>query len=279
MKIKVVTDSVSDIPEQLVDEFDIEVVPLRVNFGAVSYKDGVDITTEDFFKKLESSKKLPTTSQVNPGEFKDVFEKYLDSYDHIICITMSSEMSGTFKAANIAKEFLETDKITILDSKAISFGYGLIVLNTAKRVQEGMALEEILKKAAYDIEHLENIFVVDTLEYLKKGGRLSPGKAFMGKLLKVKPILTIEEGKLKAVDKVRGRKKAVQWVLEYIKKSTYDLSDTTIGFFHAVDKDYMNFLEQEVEKENEIGEIIYSEVGCVVGTHSGPGCIAMVFIK
>ncbi len=279
MKIKIITDSVSDIPKKIQKDLNIDVVSLSVNFGNDTYFDGVDLSNEEFFKKLKNSDKLPTTSQVSPGEFKKVFEQNLKEYDQIICITMSKKMSGTYEAAGIAKELLSTDNIEIIDSKAISFGYGLIVIDAARNVQNGLEYNEIIKNINYNVENLVNLFIVDTLEYLQKGGRLSATEAIIGNVLKIKPILTIKDGKLTSLDKVRGRKKAMNYIFEYLEDNKYDFKDKTIGFFHAEDEKYLESFISEIENRHEVGEILISNVGAVVGTHSGPGCIAITFIK
>ncbi|HKL41151.1 MAG TPA: DegV family protein [Clostridia bacterium] len=280
MQIKIITDSVADIPKDLARELDITVVPLSVHFGSASYRDGVDLTTDEFFEKLSKSNRLPTTSQVNPGEFKKVFEECLEKYDHIICVTMSEAMSGTYKAANIAKEFIGTEKIDVFDSKAISFGFGLVVIEAARSVKNGKTLQEIRTSIRYNIDNLENLFIVDTLEYLKKGGRLSTAEAFVGNVLKIKPVITINnEGKLESIDKIRGRKRVINYFVDYINKNGYDLKGKTVGLFHAVDREYLEKLITVIKEEFDVKEIIQSEVGTVVGTHSGPGCLAMVFIK
>lgn len=279
MRIKIITDSVADIPKNIAEKLDITVVPLSVNFGSESYRDGVDLSTDDFFYKLSKCERLPTTSQVNPGEFKTVFEDNLQEYDHLICITMSKAMSGTYKAANIAKEFIGTENIDIFDSKAISFGFGLVVIEAARSVQNGEGLGQIRKSIRYNIENLENLFIVDTLKYLKKGGRLSTTEAFVGNVLKIKPVITINDGKLESIDKIRGRKRVINYFVDHVKKNGYDLSNKTVGLFHAVDDEYLEKLITEMKDQFDIKEIIQSEVGTVVGTHSGPGCLAMVFIK
>lgn len=279
MKIKIIADSVSDIPKEIAKNLDIEILPLSVNFGSEMYLDGIDLTTKEFFDKLKKCKKLPTTSQVNVGTLTKSFEENLKEYDRIIFISMSSKMSGTYKAANIAKNFLETDKIDIFDSKAISFGFGLVVIRAARNLRDGMKYEEIVENINYDIENLQNLFIVDTLEYLKKGGRLSTTEAFIGNVLKLKPIVTIVDGELKAIDKVRGRKKALSFIKNYLNKNNMNLNNKTVGFFHADDEKHMESFINKIEEEYDFGEILISEVGSVVGAHAGPGCIALVFIK
>jgi len=279
MRIKIITDSVSDIPKDIAQALDITVLPLSVHFGGISYKDGIDLTTDEFFDKLSKCDRLPTTSQVNPGEFRSAFEEHLQDYDHLICITMSEIMSGTYKAANSAKELIGTERIDIFDSKAISFGFGLVVIEAARSVQKGDTLDQVRESIQYNIENLENLFIVDTLEYLKKGGRLSTAEAFVGNVLKIKPVITINNGKLESIDKIRGRKRVINYFIDYLNENEYDLTDKTVGLFHAVNHEYLQKLIVEIKEKFDVKEIIQSEVGTVVGTHSGPGCLAMVFIK
>lgn len=277
MSIRILTDSVSDLPESYQKQYNIEVLPLMVNFENESFRDGIDLKTEEFFKKLKEASKLPTTSQVNPGTFIETFERIVAAGDEAVVILMSSDMSGTYNAALSAVDYVGTDKISVIDSRAISFGYGLLVLEAARMAERGENREAIVKEISLQVNQMVNLFVVDTLEYLQKGGRLSAGEAFIGNLLSIKPIITIEDGKLKSLDKVRGRKKAVKWILDYLENEKIDLSDKTVGFFHADDEEHMEEFIQEITQKHTPKEIIKSTVGTVVGTHSGPGCVAISF--
>lgn len=279
MRIKLIVDSVSDIPKKLCDELNIRVVPLSVNFYDGTYKDGVDLTTDEFFEKLSKSDKLPTTSQVNPGEFIKVFDEELKNYDHLIVMTLSSKMSGTYSAAVTAKEYLDAESITIVDSMGVSFGYGIIAVEIANMIQNGDSLKNIIDRLEYSINNSVNLFVVDTLDYLLKGGRLSAAEAFIGTLLKVKPILTMKDGTLTSLDKVRGRKKIEKWLFDYLDTNNLDLNEKSVGIFHAVDEDFMNELINLMRLKYPSIKIIESEVGAVVGTHSGPGAIGVSFVK
>lgn len=279
MRIKLIVDSVSDIPKKICEELNIRVVPLSVNFSDGTYKDGIDLTTDQFFEKLAKSEKLPTTSQVNPGEFIEVFDEELKNYDHLIVMTLSSKMSGTYSAAVTAKEYLDVSNITVFDSKGVSFGYGIIAVEIAKMIQSGETLETINNRIEYCINNSVNLFILDTLDYLLKGGRLSAAEAFLGTLLKVKPILTMKDGSLTSLDKVRGRKKIEKWLLDYMDSHEIDLSGKSVGIFHALDSDFMNELINLMKLKYPSINIIESEVGTVVGTHSGPGAIGVSFVK
>lgn len=281
MSIKIIADSVSDIPKDIREALDIEIVPLEVNFAGHSYKDCVELESKDFFEKLRKADKLPTTSQVNPGTFIEVFKKHLEHGDEVILITLSSKLSGTYSAAVTAKGFLEEDedKITIIDSESVSLGYGIMVIEAAEMLKMGASKEEVISKVNSRKGGIENIFVFDTLTYLHKGGRLSAGEAMIGGLLNIKPILSIEHGELKAVDKVRGRKKTIQWVIDRMKASGLDFEEKKVAIYHADDYEYMMEFKNKIELELKVKNWIIGEVGAVVGTHSGPGCVAISYVS
>lgn len=279
MSLKVIVDSVSDIPHSVAEELGIIIVPLHVNFEDASYKDGQDLDSKAFFRRVEEAGKLPTTAQVTPGEFIEVFKREMAQGHDLIVITMSARMSGTYNAARTAIAFLETDRISLFDSKAVTFGYGLIAVLAARMVRDGAARDAVCREVAYMVEHQESRFIVDTLDYLRRGGRLTVGEAFIGGLLNIKPILKVVDGVLLAEDKVRGRKRAIRYVCDWLERENIDLSGKTIGLYHADDREHMNEFETALRQQFKIGEVIYSEVGSVVGTHSGPGCIAISFIR
>jgi len=280
MGVVIIADSVSDIPNGLSNSLGIEIVPLVVNFSHGSYKDGIELDSKGFFKMLSETSKLPTTSQVNPGDFIEAFKEHLEAGNDIICVTLSSKLSGTYSAAVTAKEFLEAeDRIIVIDSKSVSLGYGLMVIEAAQMLQKNASKKELVEKINSRIDHIENIFIFDTLTYLHKGGRLSAGEAVIGGLLNIKPIITIEDGELKSIDKVRGRKKTIQWVVNKMKASGIDFSRTSVALYHADDYDYMMEFKSKIDEELNVKEWILGEVGAVVGTHSGPGCVAISYVS
>ncbi|SKC75545.1 DegV family protein [Maledivibacter halophilus] len=278
MGIKIITDSVADIPKEIVNKLGIKVLPLTVNFEDGSFKDGIDITKEEFYEKLSRCKKLPTTSQISPGDFIEVFRPLVDDGDYIIAILMSSKLSGTYNSAIAAKDYLKGKNITIIDSKLVTFPQGLLVVEAARMVLKGYGETEIIDKVLYMRENMKCKFIIDDIEYLKKGGRLTPSQALIGKLLNIKPILTMNNGSLIYEDKVRGKKKAIKWVINWIRKNNYNLKETTVGLFHSDNYEFLMDLREEVVKNNDINEIIESKTGAVVGTHAGPGCIAIAFV-
>lgn len=279
-KIKIITDSVSDIPSQYIDEYDIEVVPLTINFENESYKDKVDITVHEFYKKMDESAKLPTTSQVTPMEFLNTYKKFQDDYDYLIVITLSSKLSGTYQSAITAMQLAEIeDKVIVVDSKGITLGQGLIVLEAAKMVKNGKSKDEIIERLNELIDKLEYIIVVDSLENLKKLGRISATKAFLGEKLKIKPVITMKDGYIVQMDKIRGRKKVIKWIIEKMKSDIVNLKNKTIGINYARNEEFGIELVNTIKENFDVGEIVFGEVGCTVAIFAGTGALAVYYEK
>jgi DegV family protein with EDD domain len=279
MGIKILTDSVADVPDKLVEELGIEVMPLTVNFEDGSYRDGIEITKDQFYVKLSKAQKLPTTSQITPGEFINVFEAFTKEGNEVIAILMSARLSGTYNSAVVAKDYLDKENITIIDSEYVTFPQGLIVIEAARMALKGYSKSEIIDRVNYMKKNMQCKFIIEEIEYLKKGGRLTPSQALIGKLLNIKPILTMKDGELIYDNKVRGKKKAIKWVINWIDKNNYYLEEKTVGLFHSNSYDFLMDLRKELTSSIDINEIIETKVGAVVGTHAGPGCIAIAFVK
>ncbi|MCK9218071.1 MAG: DegV family protein [Firmicutes bacterium] len=276
-KIKIITDSTSDIPRNIIEKYDITVLPLTVLFGEEEYKDWVDITPSDFFKRMRETEKLPTTSMVTPNEFSKAYETYLKEYDEIISIHLSSNASGTYNSALLAKEMTNKDKIFVIDTKNYTYGYGQFVVEAAKMASDEKSSSEIIEKLKYFNENLKTLFVVDTLEYLKKGGRLSATKATIGTLLNLKPILTVKEGKIIAIDKARGFKKALKRIAEIIQEEGSDLKDQIlkVKVGHADNYEHLEIFKNVLEENFGKCQFEEFEVGCVIGVYCGPGTVVI----
>jgi len=279
MSIKIVTDSTCDLPKDLIEKHNIKVVPLSVNFGEESYLDGIEISNKEFYEKLRNSDKLPTTSQVNPGEFVGVFNEILNSGDEVLGIFLAREFSGTFHSAEIAKDIIKSDKIHLMDSRGVTGALAAVVLAAADLTKRGLSIESIKLRLEEHIRNSKSIIIVDTLEYLVKGGRISKAQGAIGSMLSVKPILKIEDGKLERLAKVRGRKKGIKWIIEWIKDNRFDLSDKRVFILDTDDPDFHESIKKAIKENFQVGEIIDIEVGAVVGTHGGPGCGGICFIN
>ncbi|AFK86742.1 MULTISPECIES: DegV family protein [Thermoanaerobacterium] len=275
-KIAIVTDSVSDIPDDIVKLYDIYVVPLTVDIDGIYYKDGVDIKKDEFYDLINSGK-MPNTSQVSPIEFMDVFSDLLKSYDEIICILMSSKLSGTYQSALLAKDNLKNQNITVIDSKNFSLGEGFIVIEAAKMACNGSTSDEIIAKVIDMIPKISYTMIFDSLDYLYKGGRLKKTQAILGSILNIKPILVNNDGELEIKDKVRGRKNAIKWIINYMKDTKIDFTKKEIGLLHTDREEFMLEIENAIRNEFGATNFIKNRAGCTVGVHAGPSAVGIFF--
>lgn len=275
MSIKIVTDSTSDLPENLVKEFGVSIVPLKVLFGEEVYRDRFDFTNKEFYAKMASHKDLPKTAQVNPGEFIEEFTKHKNNGDEILGIFISSKLSGTYSSAVMAKEELGKDGIYLIDSESASFGLGLLVVEAARMIAQGKSAQEIASKLEEQKKQVQFYGVINNLENLKKGGRLSSSSAFAGSLLGIKPIISLKEGSVALVGKARGQKRAFNWVLDDAKKNHVDFNNKTVCLAHASSPQEMAEFKEIILKEYTPKEIIEFEIGSVIGTHTGAGCVGI----
>ncbi len=276
--IQIIIDSMIDMPEDILDKYNIIVMPLTIIFGDEEYKDGVDLTDTQFYEKLSKSKDLPKTSQISPSTFIEVFREVLDKRKKILCINGSSRASGTFQSAVVAKKSLESDEIEVFDTMALSLGAGIFVYEAAKMVSEGKGLKEIIERLNAIKMRVDHIFTVDTLEYLKKGGRLNPMKATIATMLNIKPILTVVDGLVEPLDRVRGRKKVIGKMIELAKERGKTFEDKVVGISHVDCKDMLDLLKEQVTRDLKPKEIIIAGIGCTIGTHAGPGTLAIFYI-
>ena len=277
MGIKIFTDSICDVPDEYVERYGIRVMPLTVNFGDESFKDGIDLTLIEFLAMLEKSEVLPTTSQVPPAEFFKAYREEIALGNKVISIHGSSQLSGTYNSAVMAKEQIGEPDIHIIDSMGVSLGAGMLVIKAARLVEEGLEAIEIVKEIEASKQKMKYFFILDTLKYLQKGGRLSISASMLGSILNIKPILTVVNGKLELSEKSRGIKKAIYSLLNTIKENGWSLDGKIVGINHIADPEHMRMLAEELKKEYCIKEIIRGEVGSVVATHGGPGAVAVHF--
>lgn len=277
MGIRIMTDSMCDVPEVYINKYNIKVMPLTVHFGEESFRDGVDITMEEFHKRLEKAGALPTTSQVPPLEFLNAYREMVSAGDTVISIHGSSVMSGTYNSALLAKEQLGEAGIHIVDTMAITLGAGMLVIKAAKMAEAGFGPEAIVNELEESKKRLKSFFVLDTLKYLHKGGRISLSASVMGSILNIKPILTVKEGRMELLHKERGIKKALNYVFGTIRDSGWSLDGKAVAINHITDPEHLEVLENMILKTYKVKEIIRGEVGSVVATHGGPGAVALYF--
>lgn len=277
--IRIVTDSTSDIPLALRESLGIEMVPLKVHFGEDTYLDSVTIDSETFYSKLPQAAQLPTTSQPSPMDFMEVYKKLAEEPGvQIISIHLSSALSGTFQSAALAKSLLEEQAdITLVDSKTASYGIGLLVVAAAEAARAGRSKEEILELIGKLSSRTSLYFLVNTLEYLHKGGRIGKASAVFGTLLNIKPILSIDDdGEVTSVDKVRGSKRAAARIIELLKEKHQ--GPVRVAIAHADSLQNAEELSALIREHFEVEELLYTTIGPVIGAHVGGGTVGVFMV-
>lgn len=283
MAFKIITDSATDLPKKIIDKYQLHVIPTPVTIDGTDYFDGKTIFPEEFYR-IQADGADIKTYHINQYMFRENFEPYAKAGDEVLYLCFSTGIAGTFNAANLAKEELLEEypdfKLTILDTKCASLGFGLVVEKVLRMQENGAPKELIIEAAQYFCDHMEHIVTVETLEYLYKGGRLSRTSAVLGGVLDVKPIIEVnDEGALVAFEKVRGRHKSLKRCVELVGERGVELDKQIIGVVHGNDpKTCEQVCEVLMEKYHCRG-IIKSWVGCAIGAHTGPGIIGIVFLS
>ncbi|WP_199620346.1 DegV family protein [Paenibacillus alkalitolerans] len=282
MTVKIIADSAADLPKEVAEQHGIDVIPLMVYLGDEEFLDNVTLKPAELFQGMRSGRTYKT-SQPMYGNVESVFRSAAENEDGAVYVAFSSELSGTYQTAVMVKGDL-TGELTgldleIIDSKCASAGAGLVALKAAELAAGGASKEEIVRRARWYAEHMEHIFTVDNLEYLVRGGRVSPVAAFIGGLLNIKPILHVEEGKLVPIEKVRGRKKVFSRIVEIMERRGADLANQTIGISHGDDPEAAEELKAMISERFGCRSFFVSMIGAAVGAHAGPGTIAVFFLN
>lgn len=279
MAIRFFVDSGSDLPAKLAAALGIVVVPLSIHFGDLVYRDGVDLTPTEFFRLLRSSSTAPNTSQPSPGEFLAAYEQHSEPGDTILSFHLSSEMSGTYQSAVLAARELADRAVHVVDTRLASLGIALPAILGARWAADGATVEEILTKTQALLSNVSVYFVVDTLEYLERHGRIGRAQALLGSLLRVKPVLTIEDGVVAPADRVRGRKKALARLLELAFADLVEGEKYAGIVVDAEEPVAAAELTDQVTARIPGIEVFRAQLGATIGTHAGPGTLGLFLIR
>lgn len=271
-KIALVTDSTADLTKECKDECNTYVIPLKVLFGEQEFSDG-ELSSEEFYQRLEKAEDLPKTSQPSPEDFFGLYSKLLEEYQEIISIHISSGLSGTYNAARLAKEKIK-GKIHLVDSKTISLGIGMMVLETAKHIREGLDSVKILDKLQKARANVETLFTLDTLEYLQKGGRIGRVQGIMGNFFNIKPIIRVgEDGVYHTLGKARSQEKALKGIVQAMQELSKGRKQVRFGIAHGAAQQAGTYLKEAMENAFQMPASMFTQVGPVIGVHTGPGTI------
>ncbi|MFP4286647.1 MAG: DegV family protein [Candidatus Izemoplasmataceae bacterium] len=277
--IKLVTDSTCDLSSELLAQYDISVVPLYVNFNEESYLDGVNIKVNEMYDMVKEKGMLPKTAAASPGAFYEVFEPFVKENIPIIYLGIGSKFSGTLNSALNAKNMLESDLIHLIDSENLSSGSGLLLLKAGEAIKAGKNVEEVVALIQTLIPKVRSQFVIDTLDYLHKGGRINGLQNLMGSMLKLKPIIKVVDGEMAVGKKARGTlKNGVKLLIKDLLEKKDLVDDEFLMITHSMSSDMASYINQEVRENIEFKHIYETSAGCVISSHCGKGTIGILYI-
>jgi DegV family protein with EDD domain len=269
----VVTDSTADLPKEWRERYDIEVVPLKVLFGTETFRDGVDIDNEDFFRRLSTATKLPTTSAPSPGEFAEVYERLAKDHDGCISIHIGAQLSATAEAARVGAQSVEGFKVNVIDSETVTFPMAFLCRIAA----QCESLEQATEAVQQRVPKCRVLALLDTLKYLEMGGRLNRAQAMIGTMLDLKPLLLVADGEMpKPVDRVRTRSRAISRMVDFFRD---DMPVEDVAVVHAQAPEEAARIAADLGKGLPDYEITIGQIGSVLGTHTGPKALGLVYIK
>ena len=271
MTIKIVTDSVADLPPQVVQELGITVVPLHVRFGTEVYRDGIDLTADEFFDRLMHNKTLPVTSVPSPGDYAETYDRLAEETDEILVITVTSKLSGTHEVALQSVGLMKKNcRVEVIDSQWAVMAEGFIAMAAARAAQSGASFDEVLDIARRSISRVDMRAAFDTLEYLQRGGRIGKAQAFLGSMLKINPIIRLKDGEVVPAAKERSRAKAIDYLYNFAMSYSHI---EEIAIEYATSLDEVEILAERLDSKFPKERIYRSRASPVIGTHTGPGLL------
>lgn len=278
-RVHVVTDSSADLTPETRNRYGIAMVPLYIIFGEESYRDQLEISTQGFYEKMATSGVLPRTSQPSPADFVETYKAISEPGDDIVSIHLSSKLSGTFQSAYLAKSMLEDRRVHVVDSLTVSQGLGLAVVAAAEAAQAGKTAAEVAEVAAKVAARVNHVFIVDSLDHLQRTGRIGRAAAWVGGLLSVKPLLTISDGLVHPLEKVRGKSKVLPRMIEILKERTTAGKPITLGIVQGGVPEEAAELEARVREAYPVTQYLQGWIGPVVGANAGPNILGLLWYE
>jgi DegV family protein with EDD domain len=275
--IKIVTDSGGGITPEIAKQYGITVIPLYVHFGTKVFREGLDIQLPEFLSKLKASPQLPTTSQPSAGDFLQIYAPLVAQGHEIISVHLASRLSGTFASASMARDMLPNARIHVVDTKSVTLGEAMMAIEAARMAAGGQTAEAILARLNHYIAGTRIYFVVDTLEYLQKGGRIGKAAALLGTALQMKPILSLEDGVVEAKERIRTKNKAIARIIELVSNETAGHACRHLSILHAAAGQEARQIQSKLVSQIKPDETTVAEVGPVIVTHTGPGVVGVAF--
>lgn len=277
--IKIIADSACDLPEELVAEYGILIMPMHICFGEDTYNDQEEISTAAFYERLVGGKEFPTTSYPAIGRFQQAVEAELAAGNQVLVITIARPLSGCYDAVKVLLADYPLDQVAVFDSQSATLGEGAIVLAAARLVAAGCSWPELLAQMPGLIARSRGYGAINNLTYLAKGGRISGAAATVATALKIKPVINIcPDGSLEVAQKLHGMAKAINWLAARLRQDGQDFRNTTLFVSYIIQEESAAKLLEQLRQEVQLGEVIFSQIGPTVGTHLGPGCVALFYL-
>lgn len=276
--IRIITDSLCDLTMEHAKKLNIDILPLTVRFGDKDYKCGIELSNEEFYEKLETSSDNPSTAAVNPYEFEEKFKSYIDNGDDVVAILFSKHMSATYQSASIAAGNVDSDRLHLIDCENGAMGQALLIETAVAMRDKGLSADEITEKITELLPKTKTYIVIDTMEYLKRGGRISKSAALIGGLMKLHPVLQVIADGAKPVDKVKGKKSCNAWLINKLTENPADTSyQLVIGHSNAPER--AEAFKEQLREAGITNDIFITCIGPIVGTHIGPNCLGIGYIE
>jgi len=278
--IKIIVDSVSDMPDEYLQKNNITIIPLTVNLNGISHGDRSGISLDEFFAEIRDTETFPTTAAPAPYEFIQAFQTAVDMGDSVICFTMSSTSSSTYQSACLAKSEFPDAKIDVIDTKCAGMCQGINAITAARMAMEGKSHEEIVAASQKRVPRLKTLVLLETMEFLRRGGRVSAAKAKLASMLSIKPVIEYmasTDGGIELVHRARGFEKSMKWIVEQTQLLKKDFSDAMLVIEYSTDPEPAYKLKSMLEKAYKLGEVIITPIGKVVGAHVGPKAVGIFF--
>ena len=281
--IRIVTDSTADLPQEIVEQYQITVIPLTVMIEGKPYLDRIDISNDEYYAKLRTLDTLPTTSQPSPAVFAAAYEKLAkEGAEDILAIHLSSDLSGTVQGAALAAKMVEDKvRVTVIDSRSATMGLGLVVYSAARAIAEGQSIAAVTAMVQSCVQNLDLLFLIDSLDNLQKGGRIGKAGFLVGSLLNIKPILRLKDGVIHAFEKVRGNKenKALERLIDDFCEQIDMTQPVYCAAGYCDNKELAEYMVSRIKQRHSQVDIVFMQIGCVVATHIGMGAVGVAFYQ
>lgn len=277
--MKIITDSTADLTYDLIKKYDITIVPLTIHLGEKSWRDFYDVEPDKYYEILRNTTAFPKTAQPSPQDFINAYAPYVEKGEPILSIHLSSKLSGTYQSAFLAKSHFPEATIEVVDSLQASMALAMIIINCVEKEKSGVSFKDIVEFARQIGARQETYFSVDSLEYLRRGGRIGKAQAFLGSLMKIKPLLKVTEGEIQPIEKIRTTERLLDRFVELVEKAAHEHGQIQLSVVESDNSDVMTSLIERFLKIPGVFLVFRGKIGGVIASHAGPGALGISFIK